>query len=71
MTDGRGNFYVTHATETGQPTKEVVLPSGWTVAKIDLDKSLTLSPFRLDGECYYNVVGDYLGKGYHQYIYYF
>ncbi len=69
LTDGRGNFYAMHATETGEPTTEVVLPPGWTVKRIDFVQPLTLSPFGSDGECYFNMVGDHLGQGYHQYIY--
>lgn len=69
MTDGRGNFYVMHATETGEPTTAVSLPAGWTVEPVDLAEPLTLGPFGADGDCYYNVAGDSLGQGYHQYIY--
>ena len=69
LTDGRGNFYAMHATETGEPTTEEVLPPGWTVKRIDFVQPLTLSPFGSDGECYFNMVGDHLGQGYHQYIY--
>jgi hypothetical protein len=69
LTDGKGNFYVMHATETGSPTTEVSLPSGWTIKKISLTSPLIITPFGGGNECYFNIVGDHLGQGYHQYIY--
>ena len=69
MTDNNGNNYVMHATETGKPNLNVTLPDGWTVKKVLLKEPLILSPFGSSDECYYNVVGDHLGQGYHQYFY--
>ena len=69
MTDNKGNFYVMHATETGIPDVHVTLPDGWTIQKVPLEEPLVIRPFGSLGECYYNVVGDHLGQGYHQYIY--
>jgi len=69
MTDNKGNFYVMHATETGEPNVHVTLPEGWTVKQVALEEPLMLSPFGSPGECYYNVVGDHLGQGYHQYVF--
>ena len=69
LTDNKGNFFVMHATETGKPDTSVVLPHGWTLKKINLTKPLVISPFGGGNECYYNIVGDNLGQGYHQYIF--
>jgi hypothetical protein len=66
LTDNRGNYYVMHATETGTPTLDVVLPAGWSLEKIALDEPLVITPS--EGG-YYNIVGDCLGQGYHQYVF--
>ena len=34
-----------------------------------LKEPLIISPFGGGNECYYNIVGDNLGQGYHQYIF--
>jgi hypothetical protein len=47
----------------------VSLPSGWTLKKINLKEPLIISPFGGGNECYFNIVGDHLGQGYHQYIF--
>ena len=37
--------------------------------KINLKEPLIISPFGGGNECYFNIVGDHLGQGYHQYIF--
>lgn len=69
LTDNRGNYYVMHATETGKPDTTANLPIGWTLKKVKLKEPLIISPFGGGNECYYNIVGDNLGQGYHQYIF--
>jgi len=69
LTDGKGNYYVMHATETGSASTDVTLPSGWTIQKVTLTSSLNITPYGGGDECYFNIVGDHLGQGYHQYIY--
>lgn len=69
LTDNKGNFYVMHATETGEPDTTATLPIGWTLKKMMLKEPLIISPFGGGNECYYNIVGDNLGQGYHQYIF--
>ena len=69
LTDNKGNYYVMHATETGKPDTTPALPRGWTLKKIMLKEPLIISPFGGGNECYYNIVGDNLGQGYHQYIF--
>ena len=58
-----------HATETGKPSLNVVLPEGFTVEKIKLNEPLIIVPFGDKEDCYFNIVGDHLGQGYHQYSY--
>ena len=69
LTDNQGNYYVMHATEVGAPNLEVVLPEGWTLKKVPLQEPLVILPFGKGEECYFNIVGDHLGQGYHQYKY--
>ena len=69
LTDNKGNFYVMHATEKRKVDTTVSLPSGWTLKKINLKEPLIISPFGGGNECYFNIVGDHLGQGYHQYIF--
>lgn len=69
LTDNRGSYYVMHATETGKPDTTATLPSGWTLRKVVLKEPLIISPFGGGDECYYNIVGDNLGQGYHQYVF--
>lgn len=69
LTDNKGNYYVMHATETGNPDTTISLPSGWTLKKVILNDTLIISPFGGGNECFYNIVGDNLGQGYHQYIF--
>jgi hypothetical protein len=77
LTDNKGNYYVMHATETGKPdTTETgkpdttaALPIGWTLKKVMLNEPLIISPFGGGNECFFNIVGDNLGQGYHQYIF--
>lgn len=69
LTDNKGNYYVMHATETGNPSTSAVLPNGWSLKKVTLKEPLIISPFGGGNECYYNIVGDNLGQGYHQYIF--
>lgn len=69
LTDHHGNYYVMHATETGAPNLDVVLPEGWTLQKVALQEPLVILPFGKGEDCYFNIVGDHLGQGYHQYKY--
>ena len=69
LTDNKGNYFVMHATETGKPDTTVILPSGWSLKKQVLKEPLIISPFGGGNECYYNILGDNLGQGYHQYIF--
>lgn len=69
LTDNKGNYYVMHATETGKPDITATLPNGWSLKKVILKEPLIVSPFGGGNECYYNIVGDNLGQGYHQYIF--
>jgi hypothetical protein len=69
LSDNKGNFYAMHATETEKPDTSVSLPLGWTIKQVFLKEPLIISPFGGGNECYYNIVGDHLGQGYHQYIF--
>ena len=69
LTDHKGNYYAMHATENGIPDTSVVLPSGWELKKVALQEPLIISPFGGGNTCYFNIVGDHLGQGYHQYIF--
>ena len=69
LSDNKGNFYAMHATETEKPDTSVSLPLGWTIKQVILKEPLIISPFGGGNECYYNIVGDHLGQGYHQYIF--
>jgi hypothetical protein len=69
LSDNKGNFYVMHATETEKPDTSVILPLGWSIKQVFLKEPLIISPFGGGNECYYNIVGDHLGQGYHQYIF--
>lgn len=69
LSDNKGNYYVMHATENGKVDTTVSLPRGWTLKKMILKEPLIISPFGGGNECYYNIVGDNLGQGYHQYIF--
>jgi hypothetical protein len=42
---------------------------GWSLKKVILKDPLILSPFGGGNECFFNIVGDHLGQGYHQYIF--
>ena len=67
LTDGQGNLYAMHATENGAPTLEVELPEGWRMDIYHLPAPMIVGPFGEGEECYFNIVGDHLGQGYHQY----
>jgi hypothetical protein len=69
LSDDKGNLYVMHATETGTPNLDVVLPEGFSLKKVKLDAPLAILPFGDKEDCYFNIVGDHLGQGYHQYKY--
>lgn len=69
LTDNKGNYYVMHATENGIPDTTAALPIGWSLNKVLLKEPLIISPFGAGNECYYNIVGDNLGQGYHRYIF--
>jgi hypothetical protein len=58
-----------HATESGEPNLDVILPKGWIFKKVSLQEPLVILPFGSGEECYFNILGDHLGQGYHQYIY--
>ncbi|MDX2283908.1 MAG: hypothetical protein NW241_07080 [Bacteroidia bacterium] len=67
LSDGVGNLYVMHATETGEPDLDVTLPAGWSISWVQLADTLIVSPFGGGDHCYFNILGDHLGQGYHQY----
>ena len=69
LSDNKGNYFVMHATENGKPDITASLPNGRTLKKVILKESLILSPFGGGNECYYNIIGDNLGQGYHQFIF--
>ena len=69
MSDNNGNRYAMHATEAGTPDLNVVLPEGFTIQKVALKEPLVIVPFGEKEDCYFNIVGDHLGQGYHQYAY--
>jgi hypothetical protein len=69
LTDNKGNFYVMHATEEAKPRLDVSLPEGWTLAVKKLTEPLLITPFGSGNDCYFNILGDNLGQGYHQYIF--
>ena len=69
LTDNRGNYYVMHAFENNKPDTSVVLPKGWTLKKVYIKEPLIVSPFGGGNNCYFNIVGDHLGQGYHQYVF--
>jgi hypothetical protein len=69
LTDNKGNLFVMHATETGKPDTSAVLPKGWSLKKVILEGPLIIAPFGGGNECYYNIIGDHLGQGYHQYVF--
>lgn len=69
LSDNKGNYYAMHATENGFPDTNVVLPSGWEIKKVVLQEPLIIAPFGGGNACYFNIVGDHLGQGYHQYIF--
>jgi hypothetical protein len=67
LTDNRGNYYVMHAYEdSAGPTTDVSLPAGWSLRKVEIAEPLVIAPSESG---YYNIVGDCLGQGYHQYIF--
>jgi hypothetical protein len=69
LTDNEGNYFVMHATENGTQTTDVVLPAGWDLEIVSLNEPLIVTPFGNDEDCYFNIVVDHLGQGYHQFIY--
>lgn len=69
LSDQRGNYYVMHATEAGEPDLNVELPEGWVLKRVKIDEPLIVTPFGDKDDCYFNIVGDHLGQGYHQYKY--
>ena len=69
MSDDKGNKYVMHATETGTPNLDAVLPKGFKLEKVKLDEPLIIVPFGDKEDCYFNIVGDHLGQGFHQFEY--
>lgn len=69
LSDNKGNLFVMHATETGKPSLDAVLPDGWTLKRVTLNEPLIVMPFGEKEDCYFNIAGDHLGQGYHQYKY--
>lgn len=69
LTDNRGNFFVMHATETGKPDTTVLLPKFWNLKKVMIKEPLIIKPFGGGNNCYFNILGDHLGQGYHQYVF--
>jgi hypothetical protein len=67
LADNEGNAFVMHAYEDpAGPTTDVVLPAGWTIRRVELREPLVITPSQGG---YYNIVGDCLGQGYHQYAF--
>jgi hypothetical protein len=67
LADGKGNYFVMHAYEDpAGPTSSVDLPAGWSLKMVELTAPLVITPSQGG---YYNVVGDCLGQGYHQYVF--
>jgi hypothetical protein len=58
-----------HATKTGKPETTAALPKGWSIKKVMLTAPLIITPFGAVNDCYFNIIGDNLGQGYHQYIF--
>jgi hypothetical protein len=70
LSDGKGNLYVMHAFEDSSgPNLNVKLPAGWKLEKIKIHEPLIIGPFGGNDQGWYNIVGDCLGQGYHQYKY--
>lgn len=69
LSDGKGNYYVMHASEEKSPRLDPDLPAGWTLKKVAINEPLILVPFGDKGDCYFNILGDNLGQGYHQYVF--
>jgi hypothetical protein len=69
LRDPAGNLYVMHASDTMTPDLNPTLPDGWTLSVVTLDDPLEVLPFGGSDECYYNVLRDNLGQGYHQYFF--
>ncbi len=69
LSDDKGNLYAMHATETSTPSLDVVLPKGFKIKKVKLEEPLIILPFGDKEDCYFNIVGDHQGQGYHQYKY--
>ena len=69
LSDGKGNYYVMHASESKKPSLDAQHPKGWTLKKIAVEEPLVVVPFGGEGDCYFNILGDNLGQGYHQYIF--
>jgi hypothetical protein len=69
LVDDRGNRYIMHATDDGQPDLDsVTLPAGWTLTQTEISQPLTIQP-RGEGHCYYNILRDNQVQSYHQYIF--
>lgn len=66
LSDDKGNSYIMHATEKSNPNLDVVLPEGWLLESRILEEDLVIGPFGGGDFCYYNILGDHLGQGYHQ-----
>jgi hypothetical protein len=64
-----GEVAVMHATADGNPTTEVELPAGWSVARESLADELVVHPFGGDGACFYNIIRDHRLQSYHQIAY--
>lgn len=69
LTDNKGNYYVMHSYEYEKPDLSVNLPNGWTLDKVNISQALIISGFGGENNCFYNIIRDNLGQGYHQYIY--
>ena len=64
-----GERAIMHATEADEPTGDVSLPDGWTLAQTTLAVPLVLHPFGAEGDCYYNILRDHRVQAYHQFEY--
>jgi hypothetical protein len=58
-----------HAFESGGPTLQVELPAGWSIKLVLINEPFIVSPFGGGIYCFFNILGDHLGQGYHQYVF--
>ena len=74
LTDEWSNTYIMHASGANttdavdEAATAAVFPEGWSVEKVPLNGTFTISPRMTSaGECYYTIVRDSQDNSYHQY----